>query len=598
MSALPFRSAMTRAILLVVALCTCALAPCRSRSSNGVPLDVTADSDSIAPGVAVTAHIIPGREEINERFATFLPDSGIVPVDVVIRNDTERPIVIHTSHGLKAGEAFHGFTLSAGGEEYIPVEPIDVLALLLGRSEGIRYKRPGVFDAVVGLALPPAVIYYGHRELTVGRHYRSLFDASIYKATKNGTAGPIDLEPGGEAKGTLFFRLPSELNPYRPGEGSGGVDSAKAAVLELVLRPSGERSFDLVPGTEGWKDAAVAYIDGRQGVENVESAEAAAGGKQAGGVGREGVLFALPAGGRLRGGGLHAGLKSVMLQRGAPAMSVVSGGLSASARIADAAAAGSRAACAVNFKAGSRVYVVDTSDPPMLLGEIDLDRRIERIFLTEEALIAATNDGRCRYVSLDGMKERRDVKIGRHVRDLFLDGERLLVMEKAELSIYDAAAADPLRLIERRPLAEADRRLVGIHGGLLYILHGSGDAERDTVAVCDRGSFEEIGRTILPAPVRFSCAAGAGVLLQLDGGLVLSVAADGTSRACAVEVVGHLPFEAALVERTERGYTAVGRDGSVATGDIHPELAVDLVTAVPVSVGPAAVTSSRSREGR
>ena len=108
------------------------LASCRSRSAGGPSLGGEAAAESAVARVSVTAYLIPDREEIEERFGLCLPDSGIVPIEVTLRNETDLPVVIHTSHGFAAPEPFHGLTLTAGGSEYLPIEPLDVLAVLLG----------------------------------------------------------------------------------------------------------------------------------------------------------------------------------------------------------------------------------------------------------------------------------------------------------------------------------------------------------------------------------------------------------------------------------------------------------------------------------
>jgi hypothetical protein len=589
------RFAVPSAFLLAIAMGISLfyLASCRSRSAGGPSLGEGAEVDSTAAGVAAAAYLIPDREEIQKRFGICLPDSGIVPLEVTLRNDTERTLVIHTSHGLAAPEPLHGLALDAGEAEYIPIEPVDVLAVLLGKEGKIGYRRPGIFDAVIGVAVPPALFYYGHRELTVGRRYRSIFKHSIFEATKGGATRPLHIEAGEEIKGYLFFYLQPELNPYILEEETAGVDSARAAALGLTIRPCAERSFDTLSGVEGLNDAAAAYPVG-----GGDAAARLAEGENHAANWRDGILFALPTGGKWRGGGLLVGRVEEILLRGASVMSEVSGKISSSARMAGAAAAGTHAACAVNFKATSSVYIVDISGPPEVLGQIDLDRKTRRIILTEEGLLVATNDGRCRYLSMDGLDERRDIKLGRHLRDLFLDGDRLYVMEKEELSIYTAVPSDPLRLIESRPIPEADRRFVGIRDDMLYILHGAGNAGWDTLVVYHQGSFEELARTVLPAEVRFADASGGELLLQLDGGLLLRIRFDGAPREFEAEVIGHLPFEAALIERTADGYTVLGRDGSLAADDIVPPLLPEYVSTVPAAQKPPEVTPRRSRAGR
>ena len=94
------------AVLLVIAFCASlfGLTSCRSRSAGGLSLGEAADTISVSPGIDVTVSIIPDREGIEQCFKTFLPDSGIVPLEVMIRNGTGRSVRIHTSHGLDAPE--------------------------------------------------------------------------------------------------------------------------------------------------------------------------------------------------------------------------------------------------------------------------------------------------------------------------------------------------------------------------------------------------------------------------------------------------------------------------------------------------------------
>ena len=577
------------AVLLIVVICALSfgLVSCRSRSASGPDLGGETDTDSILPSVYMAASIIQDRGELEKIFKTFPPDSGVVPLEVTIRNWTERPLLIHTSHGLGAPESFHGFTLETGGEEYIPLAPIDALAILMGVRELPRYHKPGIFDAVVSIAVPPAILVYGRREMSVGRRYRSLFKHSIYEATNGNAVEPMRVEAGEEAKGFLFFYMPPDANLYLAGNaGPSAVDSAGAETLMLTLRPSGVPAYDTLRGTEGWSDAAVEYITGSST------------GEPSGGGERESVLFALPTGGKWRGGGLLAGRTKAVLQQGGSAMSGIVEGISSKARIVGTAALGDHALCAVNFKATSRVYLVDISGPPTLLEEIEFDRKIRRTLLTEEGIIVATRDDRCRYISLDGMKQRRNVKIGGHVRDLFLDGDQLFVIGEEELSTYSASSSDPLRLIERRSISKTDRRFIGIETDVIYMVHESGDTGRDTLVVYERGSLEEMARMNLPASAGFTEVGKNDLLLHLEGGALLRIVFDKGLREFETGIIGHLPFEVALVERGKGGFTVLGRDGTLVFGDIVPTLMREYVTAVPVVVKPPGITPSRSRSRR
>ena len=128
--------------------------------------------------------------------------------------------------------------MGVGGEEYASIAPLDALAILMGEGKNIRYRKPGVMDAVVGIALPPAIFVYGHREMSVGRRYRSLFKHSIFEATDRGAIVPIIMDPGAEISGFLFFYPPPDVNPYVTGEDAGAVvDTALASELRLTVTP-------------------------------------------------------------------------------------------------------------------------------------------------------------------------------------------------------------------------------------------------------------------------------------------------------------------------------------------------------------------------
>lgn len=574
-----------RVVLLGIMLCVSlsGLVSCRWRSSSASSIDAETDTTSVSPGIHMTASIISDRERTEKLFKSFLPDSGIVPIEVTVRNLTDIPVMIHTSHGLEASEPFHGFILEAGGEKYSPIAPLDALAILMGEGKTIRYSKPGVFQAVVGIALPPAILVYGHREMSIGRRYRSLFKHSIYKATDGGAIVPIRLDPDGEAKGVLFFYPSRDANPFVTGEdGITIVDSALVDKFVLTLRPGDLPACDTLRGTEGWSGAAVAYFADPSVDEPAGRGE------------RDGIIFALPTAGKWRGGGLLVGRIHDVLERGETAMTGISDGLSSKARIVGTAALGDHALCAVNFKASSRMYLVDISGPPALLEEIELNRKIRRAFLTDDGIVVATRDDRCRYISLEGMKQRRNVKTGKHIRDIFLDGDRLVLLGKEELSIYGVAPSDPLRLIERRPFGKADRRFIGVESDIVYMVHESGNAGRDTLAAYEKGSLEEIARMILPASAGFTDVCDEDLILQLDGGALLRIVFDRKEREFETEVIGHLPFGVALVERNN-GYTVLGEDGTLAPDGILPHLLRDYITAVPVGVKAPGTSSSRTR---
>ncbi|HMA75945.1 MAG TPA: hypothetical protein VKO43_01410, partial [Candidatus Krumholzibacteriaceae bacterium] len=116
-------------------------------------------------GIEVSAQLLSDPEEINQLFHTFLPDSGIIPVQIGLRNNDTLPAVVNGYSTAGLWEKVGGISLVSKGEEFLPLGPVEVMKRMIGdRAEKYRPKGPGAF--VKGSILPPLGIYYAYDEAT------------------------------------------------------------------------------------------------------------------------------------------------------------------------------------------------------------------------------------------------------------------------------------------------------------------------------------------------------------------------------------------------------------------------------------------------
>ena len=78
-------------------------------------------------GIDINARFLSDTEELKYHFKSFLPDSGIVPVLVGIRNNDIVSFRIHSMNSLDLRDEFNGFSLLINGEEVFPLHPAGVV---------------------------------------------------------------------------------------------------------------------------------------------------------------------------------------------------------------------------------------------------------------------------------------------------------------------------------------------------------------------------------------------------------------------------------------------------------------------------------------
>ncbi|MBD3178253.1 MAG: hypothetical protein GF417_00895, partial [Candidatus Latescibacteria bacterium] len=166
-------------LTLFIIIISLQVSSCRRLAYSTVTFDGSPEDD-----LQLKAHILSDPEEINQLFHSFLPDSGILPVQVGVRNNSDGAVIIQGSpvHGLKGELSGFELIVDSGGE--IPLTPMEVVSIMKGESSS-GYRRKGVGRTTAGIIFPPLGAYYIYDEATVGRLFRPLTDRSFF-CTRNG----------------------------------------------------------------------------------------------------------------------------------------------------------------------------------------------------------------------------------------------------------------------------------------------------------------------------------------------------------------------------------------------------------------------------
>lgn len=560
-------------------------------------------------GIDASARCLSSPEEIDALFHKSLPDSGIVPVQVTVRNNDTRSLRIHSSQTLRLGEAFRGFALIVDGNSYEPIHPLAVVKRMVGVRGATRYKRPGTFGAIAGSTIfPPLAGYHIYKEVKVGRYYRPLFDHSIYPTMAAGLFRPLTLEPGDEVSGFLYFSLPQGQNPYlvsvdslpesRTGEMTAEVAaSGGPRSVELLVKASCHaEEIDTIP----LLDCTFPHIDGV--TINPDDTDGTVAWRDV----RRGdcrLLFALrDAEERGKRGELVIGVVDDLPGKLGERFWRIGSVTSQNVSIADASLRDFHAACALNFEKKSKVYLVDLEgDEPRLIWRGGFSRKVLRIFLTGEGLLAITNDGFSHFLSYPQLKRKRRIKLVRDIEDAAVYRENLLVFDRERgLIVFSLRTDDFLRIDARHSMAETARKILKLGLDTPYyvtINRGAGSAG-DTLTIMSHSShsdLREIARLDLPGKVHLLTNHGLNVLCQLEDGTLImllqrSVASGGESGwSHELEIKGavFLPFRARTLRAGSGDFVAIGEEGLFARGflsDFSPGAYELIETRVPVEI--------------
>ncbi|MCU0639549.1 MAG: hypothetical protein MUF59_06750 [Candidatus Krumholzibacteria bacterium] len=594
------RAAMVPAVLaLALALSSCNKVPITS-----IPLPE--EKGVSAPGLTVSAAFLYDTAEIEHLFRSFLPEHGVVPVLVAVRNDGSELVTLFSKNSLGLREDFGGFSLSAGDSTLEPLHPLDVVAIARNEGRKRAYRKGSRTDIFAGAIMPPAGIYYAWKGIREYREFKPLVAASLFPALYNGLFEPLTLQPGEERSGYLYFNLDDEDSPY---ESIGEIverEQKEETVFshrlkegftpdqELVARPA--RAAAGPAGSYGSLSAA-AKMPASEIFFLRETGSGGAGIDSPGGnflaIFRDGGSESLVLG-RMNGGSVEGDPVRIRKFSGE------------SASIADAAAAGDgRIVCAVNFKRKSKVFLVaggaaaiagpgggrgaEIGGGMTLEREIELPRSVRKVFATREGFFALTSDSFCRFVPFDEGKAGDYRKLGSDVRDaVLLPGGDLFVLDGPEGYIVGLGENDRWSMKGEPAPLPGDPVSAGILGEKLVMKIPGRNDFGDTLVVFDPGSMSEISRIGLRGRAPFVSARGERILAAVEEGTILDIRLgdDGTPR---IHQSAWLPFDMIGLSGDGSGITAVSADGTPYHGPLEgaPPLALEDgagTTRVPVTM--------------
>lgn len=588
------------AILLVMAVLS-SVPSCRKLVPTGI--DIPDGQPVEGGGIAVRALCLSSMEEIEELFGAFLPDYGVFPVLVAVRNNDTVPLRIFSINSFAAGDRFRGFTLHMGGVEADPLHPLEVVSLIRGKESPSLYRRPSRRDILPGTLLPPLGAYYAWKGYRAMREYEPVARHSLIPAMACGLFEPLRIDPGEEISGYLFFPVDIRLTPYETkmiekGKGKQGKD-----IVERRLKEGWDEEavLETRAAESDWKPRSVCSLF--RGKISGSGKDMAVGGeasvveavfpRKAAGIvdsGREDSsgervsLFAIVEEGGRRSlvyGDIgdacgESGLGEVGRQGGMLSSVVTFPGGSAS--IADAEIDGTKAVCAVNFKRKSRVYLLDISGTEgSVLRSREFPRKVRRVFLAESGFFAVTENAFCFFTPF-GEKERGNyIKLGNDVKDSILLSESGLVVFSGDyVEVYPVSENRFTGRSRVGELVKGDRSVIGAAGGKIILRLEGSEVGGDTITIFDTGKLKETSRLPVSAKTARVLTHGEGILIQLEEGTLLDLAMEGNEIIVRGTAFLRPPPEgpACLGWHGDR-ITAVFGDGSVgraAIGELPPHI--------------------------
>jgi hypothetical protein len=545
-------NAMTHPVRTLAALALCfgslvAQDSCKLPHTNTLPAsEFTAGPTGT--DLSVTARFLDASDDAPGFFRTLLPDSGIYPLHVVLRNDGAGRFVIHSANGMELGPGFEGIALFAQGKKHLPLHPRQVAEILVGVRKTARYRPPGAFQFFAGSLVAPLGGYYIYGEIDVGRYYRPLFKHSLYLALESGMVEPILLGPGEERSGYLYFAIPAirdgapcELRvracaPIEVRDTLAGYDfrfARNEMSLEVGVDSSGRGTIPLMSDDSP-----------------------------------HGLLFKLAKQGPSGKPGLYGcSVRQSTPDANAPWM-LVAPILSQSAFIADASCGRSIAACAVNFKSKSKVFVVQCGDAVKLVGEKSFSRNVKRLWAVEAGIFVLTGDDICHFLEYPSLAVGRSVRLGQDIEDAALvDGNLFVFSRGRRLELFGTTGDALMKPIEQHSLRRGKRTVIGTLNDELLVLNGGSRARGDTLAIFGIEPRAEMRRGALPGKVDLASTDGSSLIVQLEDGTLLRIVR-APHVIFKIAEAGYLPFESKELRAVPPGFIAVDARGACASGAV------------------------------
>jgi hypothetical protein len=518
--------------------------------------------------LAVSARFVRADDDISNFFKRAMPDSGVVPVRVVVRNDGSRTLVIHSANGMKVAPGFGGFALAAGGAELVPLHPKAVVARLVGGAKAERYRRHGVIGLAASTFVPPLAVYWGYGEIDIGRFYRPLFTHSFYPAREDGLFESVRLAPGEEREGWLYFALAKDA-PRDSCELL--VRGCVAAAIEDTLRAS---SFVFSRNELPFTENALRVESKEEAMEHPLSWSCDA---------PYGYLFALSEGAGKGGADLMFARVRALNPRSDSLWSDVTPVSSPRASIADASCLGSLSAVAVNFTSKSKVYLLQCAEAPEVFHTHAFSRGVSHVFLNTGGVYVVTDDRVCHVYDGAADAWRRGVKLGTDIDATAVVGDRILVfLKKREIAAFVPAEGGALSLAQRLPLARRVKDVIGLLEADLVVFDRVSAARGDEISILEPRTGARLGGGALAGKAAAAATADSSLVVELADGTLLRIvrAPLGT---LDISEAGYLPFVAVALKAAPHGFIAVGPAGEFAIGSI-PSWSPGARGAVEVSV--------------
>ncbi len=506
-----------------------AFAFCSCKKDFHSSLDLADIEPSAGEGIDISAAFLADPQEIEDLFGSFLPDSGIVPLLVGIRNNDTVPLTIHSMNSLDLRDEFKGFALQIGGKEILPIHPVQVIEISRGMSRPANYRKIGGKDIAAGVVVAPLGIFYAWKGYKEYREFRPLVRASIMPAGHGGTFGPLTLAPGEEVNGYLYFPLLPEEVPYETEEiEADGTDRDKkrdlrrfngsvvsGAVLQASVSESGAEPLSgcdlILPADSLGISEAVFCRNDREPA-----------GDPAGAAPRRAIFAIIDRSGDKALHFIPAGTDSYPET---PAIFEIRKLLGSSGEIADAEQLGDHYACAVNFKRRSKVFILRgavRSGGSEIIAVRDYDRKVKRVFLSGSGFSVITDNGVCYLESFSG-EGRVYRKLSKGLDDAYIlrDGG-LISLSGDNVRIY-GSGEEPFRVERTISVPEGSRDICGLSGGDIVAVSRGGGGRGDTLISYESASFAEKGRIPFMGKVIMAEMAGERILVQLGEGTVLAI---------------------------------------------------------------------------
>lgn len=533
-------------------------------------LDLPDDEATPGAGLDITAGYLSDPEEIDHLFKAFLPDFGVLPLLVTVRNNDTVPLWIFSGNSMGLRDEFNGFTLSYGEKSVEPLQPLEVIERVKGMTEAADYRELKKSDAIAGTIVMPLGVFYAWKGYRFYRELRPLKKASLFSLSEGGMLEPVVLEPGNELSGYLFFPVDSIHSPYdyrmfeeeRSGKTRTEIVHSLSEPFDtkfvLAVRPSkapwcgktGE-----APDTPAEEPAIVQAVFPRPVI-----CAAAGSAKSGPGQGAERILAIVEERGRM---------SLVLASADHSAAEGVLDGLEImrfagkSSSIADAVWTGASYACAVNFKRRSKLVAISTEKGiPVVSVEKGFERNIKRILSADGGVIVLLSDDFAHFVPFGG-EDGEYWKLEDGIHDAVSTAPcDFAVFTEDRVCLYGPSGEDMVSRKRSIDLPRAKRRLAGCFEHSFALLHEGKGRTGDTLVVYDGSDLSETGRVAFRGKTVCAGSHGHGMTVQLEEGTLLDIRTDDYGAPYIYES-GYLPDNLLALAGSAERITAIGRDGKV-----------------------------------